>query len=518
MTFVFTPMLTLTPLRRFRWVYCQIETLRRCFLASLRRVLGELPETLDGTYEQALRGIDKHKRDYAYRLFQCLVVSKRPLRVEELAELFAIEPNAETIPTFNSSLRPANPEELVLSACSTLIAVVNVGRQKIVQFSHFSVREYLTSNRLAISKLVSHFHILPRPAHALLARACLGVLLQLDNLQYRAIMRNFPLVSYAAQYWVDHARFENVSSDIQHGIECLFDRNKSHLGSWLSLYNIHNSSDFEFGVCPSGPQGVALYYAALCGFRNIAEHLLDAHPQDVNGRGGVLVTPLNAAVWKGYLSVVILLVERGADLEFRDVRGRTPLHLASAFGHAKIVSFLIERGADPFAQTLNLDGDDWQTPLHLASMYGRDEIVRILVDLHANVNHRDKVGRTSLHCALMNRHNFSTVKLLLDLGAAANCRDDVGQTSLYYASRKRYNDVVQLLLNHGADTNYSDNDGMAPLHHAAQAGHYDTVQLLLKYGADANLQDSFGWTPRDHASTRGHFDTAQLLALATRLP
>ena len=37
--------------------------------------------------------VDERKLDYAHRLFQCRVVSKRPLRVEELAELFAIQLN-----------------------------------------------------------------------------------------------------------------------------------------------------------------------------------------------------------------------------------------------------------------------------------------------------------------------------------------------------------------------------------------------------------------------------------------
>jgi hypothetical protein len=125
--------------------------------------------------------INRQKRDYAYRLFQCLDVSKRPLLVEELAELFAIEPNKDTISVYNAHFRPENPEEFILSACSTLVAVVNNRGRKIVQFSHFSVREYLTSHRISISEHVSHFHVLPRPAHTLFARACLSVLLHLDD-------------------------------------------------------------------------------------------------------------------------------------------------------------------------------------------------------------------------------------------------------------------------------------------------------------------------------------------------
>src|ERR1700730_10960499 len=75
---------------RFRWVYCQLETLRRCFPTVIRRALDELPEALDETYERTLLGIEKEKREFAHRLFQCLTVAVRPLRVDELAEVLAI--------------------------------------------------------------------------------------------------------------------------------------------------------------------------------------------------------------------------------------------------------------------------------------------------------------------------------------------------------------------------------------------------------------------------------------------
>ena len=283
MTALYTSILMLTPLPRFRWVYCQIETLRRCFPTSIRRALDELPETLDGTYEHTLQRIDKQKRDFAYRLFQFLVVSKRPLRVEELAELFAVQTNVGTIPTFDSGCRPEDPEEFVLSACSTLVTIVNVDGQKIVQFSHFSVREYLISDRITNSKHISRFHILPRPAHTLLARVCLSVLLQLDDCVNEDRIRDFPLALYAAENWVDHAQFENVSSDIQPGIECLFDRDKPQLAAWLRLYDIDDSSRVFIPTVHHAPRlGVPLYYAALCGFSDIAGRLIDAHPEDIN--------------------------------------------------------------------------------------------------------------------------------------------------------------------------------------------------------------------------------------------
>jgi ankyrin repeat protein len=504
MTVVFTSILMFTPLRRFRWVYCQVETLRRCFPTSIRRTLDELPETLDATYEQSLRMIDKEKRDYAYRLFQCLVVSMRPLRVEELAELFAIQPDMRTIPTFDASLRPGDPEESVLSTCSTLVAVVNVDGQNIVHFSHFSVREYLISDRIANSEHVFRFHVFPRPAHALLARACLGVLLQLDHRIDKDRIRNVPLASYAAQYWVDHAQFENVSSDIQDGMECLFDENKPHFTTWLRLYNIDDISRFHMAaVDHPRPYAAPLYYAALCGFQDIAKHIVDAHPQGVNALGGMRVTPLHAALERGHLSVAKLLVKHSANIEYRDSRSWAPLHIASYGGHAEVVSLLVDRGAD-----LNAEDFNKETPLHLASERGHVEIVRLLFDHGADPNHPDNLGRVPLYHASLRGHN-DIVRLLI--GDGANQTDNHGWTPLHHASLWGHNDTVQLLLDHGAVENHPDNRGRTPLHLASLQGHNDTVHLLLDRGAVVNHPDNSGKTPLYLASLRGHNDTVQLL-------
>ena len=71
-------------------MYCQLETLRHCLPPSVQGVLDELPEMLDETYERVLRDINKANRGHAHRLLHCLTVAIRPLRIEELAEVFAI--------------------------------------------------------------------------------------------------------------------------------------------------------------------------------------------------------------------------------------------------------------------------------------------------------------------------------------------------------------------------------------------------------------------------------------------
>src|ERR1700761_6441732 len=169
---------------RFRWVFCQLEILRRCFPMALRSTLDELPQTLDETYERTLLGIDKEKRIYAPRLFQCLTVSIRPLRVEELAEVLAIQLDAGRDSEYSTEWRPGDAQQAVLSACSSLITVVNVDGSQVVQFAHFSVREFLTSDRLRFSSAgesLSRYYVPLTPSHTVLARASLSVLLSLDS-------------------------------------------------------------------------------------------------------------------------------------------------------------------------------------------------------------------------------------------------------------------------------------------------------------------------------------------------
>ncbi|KAH9069495.1 hypothetical protein EDB83DRAFT_2188767, partial [Lactarius deliciosus] len=162
----------------FRWVFCQLEVLRNCLPQNVQRVLRELPNTLDETYERILREIGKVNPDQAYRLLQCLTVATRPLRVDELAEVLALDFDRTEggIPVLNSAWRWDDEQQGVLSTCSSLVIVIHNRYRKthFVQFAHFSVKEFLTSDRLAkLAADISRFHIRPEPAHTVIAQACL---------------------------------------------------------------------------------------------------------------------------------------------------------------------------------------------------------------------------------------------------------------------------------------------------------------------------------------------------------
>src|SRR5712672_3093205 len=224
---------------RFRWAFCQLDNLRRCLVPRVRHTLDVVPETLDETYERTLLDIDKKRWAYAHRLFQCLVVAVRPLRVGELAEFLAFEFEDEENPIFRADCRHEDPTDAVLSTCSSLISIVNVQfGPAIVQFSHFSVKEYLTAARIVEGR-VPRYYISLEPAHILVTRACLSILLQLDDQMTKERVKDFPLVKYAAQYWAEHAKSGNALSQTEDRVKQLFDLRNPHFAPWISVYNLY---------------------------------------------------------------------------------------------------------------------------------------------------------------------------------------------------------------------------------------------------------------------------------------
>ena len=316
---------------RFRWVFCQLDALQHCIPPNLRQYLNELPDTLDETYDRILRGINKAQKDNAHRLLQCLTVAVRPLLVEELAELLALDFQASTggIPTLKEDWRWDDEEEAVLSTCSSLITIILRDDSRVVQFSHFSVKEYLTSSRLAQSSHgeVSRFRIDLEPAHTIMAQACLATLLRLDGHAGNGDAKVSPLVKYAAQHWVDHAQFEKVSSRMRDGMDDLFDNSKPHFAAWLRVHNI--DKDWNRFSPYSQDVGSPLYYAAFCGFYDLAERLITKHPEQVNTRGGRNLFPLQAALYKRRFPVANLLYEHGAVVNVQGIYGYTPVHAIS---------------------------------------------------------------------------------------------------------------------------------------------------------------------------------------------
>ena len=409
-----------------------------------------MPESLDETYERILREIRKPNQGHAHRLLQCLVAAVRPLEVKELAEVLAFDFNTEEIPELHLGWRWEDQEEAVMSACSTLVMIVKDGDSRVVQFSHFSVKEFLMANRLAEPiRDVSRYHIRLEAAHTILVQACLGVLLQLDDHIDRDNIEDFPMARYAAQYWATHARIKNVSTRIKGGMECLFDVDKPPFATWLWTYNEDRWGRSMLTTRPDKPEAAPLYYAAMLGFRDLAEHLIAEHPVDVTARGGVRATPL---------------------------------HVAASAGHPDIVSLLIEHDAN-----MNGRGTSRDSPLHEASRNARLEAGQVLLDLGADIDARNQFNRTALTYATVVGHVEFT-QMLLERAPVIDARDVDDWTPLHFAAANGRTQIARLLLEHGADVTARDKLGHTPFQLGSRKGHQEIVELLSAYVAKSVKQ------------------------------
>jgi hypothetical protein len=159
-----------------------------------------------------------------------------------------------------------------------------------------------------------------------MAQACLATLLRLDERADSA--EGSPLIEYAVQHWVDHARFEKVSLRMRDGIDDLFDTTKPHFAAWLQVHDMDEYWD-PFLIDSEHGGGSSLYYAALSGIYDLAERLIMKHPEQVNACGGRRLTPLVAALSKRHFHIAKLLRKEGASPNVRGRTGWTLLHLLS---------------------------------------------------------------------------------------------------------------------------------------------------------------------------------------------
>ena len=530
---------------RFRWVFCQLEVLRLCFPSNLRRILEELPKSLDDTYKRILREINNANHGHAYRLLQCLTVASRPLRVEELAEVLAFDLSPGEIPKLNMDWRWENQEEAVLSACSSLVSVITERGSRIVQFSHFSVKEFLTSDRLASCMEESQFYIPVENSHMILAQACLGALLSVDDRANRYSAWKLPLYRYATTYWVGHTQTGNVEFVIKDTLDHFFDIDKPHFSAWvrreLTWERETGSEDEDRDVLSSA---APLYFAAWWGFRGLVERLVIKDPQQVHRLGGRYGTPLHASVHGGHLEIAQFLFAHGPDINSRSARNSTPLHIASEMGHLKIVKWLLNHGAD-----VNSQDTRGHIPLHYSASGGHLDVCRILLVHGAVANTRGKTGSTPFLEAWKSGHSdiiwllldhnpdvnvrdsqewsaysplqyaagrglLGFVQKLLELGAEVNSCIGHKSSPLLLASQCAGTDVVQLLLDHNADVYARDGDGDTALHCAALGGHPGNVHILLKLKLEVNSRNNKGSTPLHLASRcrkEGNTEVVRLL-------
>ena len=334
---------------RFRWIVCQLDALEDCLeYRSLHKALVSLPKTLDETYARILCAIPEEHKQNTTRILQFLTYSERPLRIEEAIDAIVVDTKGDQY--FNPKYRLPEPRE-ILRYCSSLVVVVsakehlyNKDKKPVgLQLAHFSVKEYLTSNRLD-NNIAQNFQEIA--ATASIATVCLAYLLHLNiELPTEEIRQTFPLAQYSARYWITYAAVaESKDETLQGFITEFFCYHRSSYRNCYNLYRPDQSWDDEPAKRGEEPAS-ALYYASFGGLANAVTYLL-SQGADVNAQGGEHGNALQAASEGGHDKIVELLLSKGADVNAQGggFYGNA-LQAASQGGHDKIVELLLSKGA-----------------------------------------------------------------------------------------------------------------------------------------------------------------------------
>ena len=273
-------------------------------------------------------------------------------------------------------------------------------------------------------------------------------------------------------------------------------------------------------------------------FTLLLEHGCD--PQEL--RDGT--SALHEASLSGFPKIIGAILERGADVNLRDAKGRTPLMRAMA-GHT---GQRLERAkyrrrmrvmADP-ESTTEFSGYPVE-PAHAR------RTIEVLLEAGADPTLTDNDGRTGMDILVQDDHrvdkwlekrlktagappvdywpidlvdaisagNTERLRDLLSGGRDVNFANSRSRDSsmLCLACRIGNETNVRLLLDAGADPNRPD-DTDIPLTAAVFRERMEVVRVLLDAGADPNLTNpgEYRYTPLEHAKSMGYLDIAEILS------
>lgn len=311
---------------RFRWVDCQLDSIRRCPNAKLlRKALASLPRTLYETYDRILKQIDEDHTEYVRATLKWLAFSIGPVKLNQVVEVLAIDYDKDP-PQFIPDDRFMEPRD-ILYMCSSL---VRLNEYDTLELTHFSVREYLTSDHIKTN--APHYAFNSQMAHEFIARTCITYLMQFQRPVDDIVHFPFPLADYAANLWMGHVRLSHTNTlddlalDLLQPDSVVF-FNWVRIGPKLSQAN-------HFIPHP-------LYFAACAGLLKVSERLIN-NGADVNAQGGDHSNALCAASCRGHATIVQQLLKNGANVNAQCDYYGNALQAASHYGYDTIVQLLVD--------------------------------------------------------------------------------------------------------------------------------------------------------------------------------
>ena len=519
----------------------------------MQSVLRSLPPTLDETYERILLGLESCHQEVLAAL-TWLTYSKTPLSAKQLAEACIIEPDNATPVVDEERILP---EEILQLLSSLVVEKATERRQdkydlmKEIRLAHFSVKEYLVSDRIRKSQACS-FSIESGLAKVFIAKSCIAYITYYSESPSKAsnnddILR-FPLMRHACKYWDCYCLdCENQSREEIMDIATQRLTSDSWRTCWGKVRGSHPCAPGFFDDFPAPP----LHCAVGLGLDEVIERLLEnVSISDIDAHYFPCGSALHTAVSFPRPRAVKLLLEAGADVNVDSGCIGTPLHLASKDISAQLIAYgadvnatnganetalsvamksrnqdkmelLVDAGAD-----VNAIGGYWGSPLNLAAARGEEEYVRMLCENGADPNLRapalvnfdlevTPIQATFLDVLGKMIHARSPLKIIptSQQRPGSETENSIGALKRAHDNELKGANIIKVLLDHGANANeQAVGEFGTPLQMASCSGDISRVERLLSHGADVNAAcvENFG-TALQAAAIRGSPEVVELL-------
>lgn len=174
-----------------------------------------------------------------------------------------------------------------------------------------------------------------------------------------------------------------------------------------------------------GNIGNALHAAAHKGHTGTTRLLLETPPELIENRYKYANTPLSIALSTGKVSMVRLLVHKGAHIGARDPTDKNAVQKAMERNRVEMTRFLLDNRPD-LVDSKTAGG---HTLLHMAAFLGYEEATEMLTRYGADVNAQDREFCSVLQQA-SDRFSKKTVQLLLEKHANVNAQGGLHSSAL----------------------------------------------------------------------------------------